>query len=177
MFMRSRKSGTPVLCVYIQRDAAFDISLADGIVEIACTVCDVREMAGNLADFLQKLQIHQTDVGNAETFGNTLDMIVFILCETFGKMLFLALGQFDGVWRVLVEQADDRLRHFLQFLMQGDVFSFRFRAETMAGTLQAIHDIADAERKVANAFGVVVAMEEHWNQKRLLIRQLSLHEA
>ncbi len=79
-----------MLCVDVQRDAAFNVGLANGIVEIAGTVCDVREMAGNLADFLQKLQIHQTDVGNAETFGNTLDMIVFILCETFGKMLFLA---------------------------------------------------------------------------------------
>ena len=40
-------------------------------------------------------------------------MIIFILCETVGEMLFLALGQFDGVRRVLVEKADDRLRHFL----------------------------------------------------------------
>ena len=102
-----------MLSVDIQRDAAFDIGLADGIVEIAGTVCDVGEMARNLADFLQKLQIHQADVGNAQTFGNTLDMIIFILCETVGEMLFLALGQFDGVRRVLVEKADDRLRHFL----------------------------------------------------------------
>ena len=43
--------------------------------------------------------------------------------------------------------------------------------------MQAVHDVADGECKVADAFRVVVAMEKHRNQKRLLIRQLSLHEA
>ena len=89
-------------------------------------------MAGDLADFLQELQIHQADVGNAEAFGNPLDVVVFILGETVGKMLFLASCEFDGVRRVLVKQSDDRLRHFTQFLVEGDVFGLRLRAEAMA---------------------------------------------
>ena len=38
-------AGPSHLSIDIQRDAAFNVGLADGVVEIAGTVCDVGEMA------------------------------------------------------------------------------------------------------------------------------------
>ena len=45
IFAAPQERDPPMLSVDIQRDSAFDIGLADGIVEIASTVCDVGEMA------------------------------------------------------------------------------------------------------------------------------------